>query len=131
MNGLMCTTRLKFPSCWRVEPRLRLRLQYISLPVLKELFIFGIWFGLLSLSRSLLQNVAPFVIGNALGPAPVTTFTIPRLLTAYTNWMMVSATTVVGPHAAVYHFASEREKQQHLFLVGGRYTWALSLFVLG
>jgi O-antigen/teichoic acid export membrane protein len=45
--------------------------------------------------------------------------------------MMVSATTAVAPHAAVYHFSSEREKQQQLFLLGGRYTFALSLFVLG
>jgi O-antigen/teichoic acid export membrane protein len=122
---------LRTALCWWVEPRLRLRLQYFSLPVLKEMFVFGVWFGLLSLSRSLLHNVAPFVIGNALGPAPVTTFTIPRLLTAYTTWMMVSATTAVAPHAAVYHFASESEKQRHLFLLGGRYCWALSLFVFG
>ena len=117
--------------CWWVEPRLSLRLHYFSLPVLKEMFVFGIWFGLLSLTRSLLPNVAPFVIGHSLGPGPVTTYTIPRLLIAYTNWMMVSATTAVAPHAAVYHFTSESEKQQHLFLLGGRYTWALSLFVLG
>jgi O-antigen/teichoic acid export membrane protein len=122
---------LRTALCWWVEPRLRLRLHYFSLPVLKEMFVFGIWFGLLSLTRSLLPNVSPFVIGHSLGPGPVTTYTIPRLLIAYSHWMMVSATTAVAPHAAVYHFSSEREKQQQLFLLGGRYTFALSLFVLG
>jgi O-antigen/teichoic acid export membrane protein len=117
--------------CWWAEPRLRLGLRNFSLPVLREMFVFGIWFGLLSLSRTLLPNVAPFVIGHTLGAGAVTTYTIPRLLTAYTNWMMVSVTTAVAPKAAAYHFASEQDKQQHLFLLGGRYTWALSLFVLG
>ena len=57
-----------------------------------------------------------------MGPGPVTTYTIPRLLIAYTQWMMVSATTAVAPHAAIYHFGSEGEKQQQLFLLGGRYV---------
>jgi O-antigen/teichoic acid export membrane protein len=117
--------------CWWVEPRLRVSFRYFSPTVLREMFAFGIWFGLMHLSRTLSPNVAPFVIGHSLGPAAVTTYTIPRLLTAYTNWMMVSATQAVAPKAAVYHFGSEQEKQQHLFLLGGRFTWALSLFVLG
>jgi O-antigen/teichoic acid export membrane protein len=122
---------LRTPLCWWVEPRLRVRLRYFSWTVLVEMFVFGIWFGLLILSRTLLPNVAPFVIGHSLGAAAVTTYTIPRLLTSYTNWVMVSATQAVAPKAAIYHFASEGTKQQELFILGGRYTWALSLFVLG
>jgi O-antigen/teichoic acid export membrane protein len=61
----------------------------------------------------------------------VTTYTIPRMLTSYTNWVMVSATQALAPQAAVYHFSSDRERQQNLFLLGGSYTWALSLFVFG
>ena len=42
---------------------------------------------------------------------------------------MVSATQALAPQAAVYHFSSDRERQQNLFVLGGSYTWALSLFV--
>jgi O-antigen/teichoic acid export membrane protein len=122
---------LRTALCWWVEPRLSIRPRYFSLPVLREMFSFGIWFGLLNFSRTLLPNVAPFVVGHTLGAGAVTTYTIPRLLAFYTNGMVVSATTAVAPKAAVYHFGSDLEKQQHLFLLGGRYTWAISLFVLG
>ena len=117
--------------CWWVEPRLRIRFQFFSRQVLSEMFIFGIWFGLLSLTRSMLPNIAPFVIGSRLDLAAVTTYTIPRLLVSYTNWVMVSGTQALAPKAAVYHFASEPQKQQELFILGGRYTFALSLFILG
>ncbi|HUQ93509.1 MAG TPA: oligosaccharide flippase family protein [Bryobacteraceae bacterium] len=122
---------IRTAACWWVEPRLRLKLNLFSLPVLKEMFVFGVWFGLLSLTRSALPNVAPFVIGHTLNLAAVTTFTIPRLLVGYTNWVMVSGTQALAPKAAIYHFGSEQKKQQELFIIGCRYTFALSLFILG
>jgi O-antigen/teichoic acid export membrane protein len=105
--------------------------RYFSRTALVDMFVYGIWFGLLILSRSTLPNIAPFVTGHILGPVAVTTYTIPRMLTTYTNWVMIAATQALAPQAAVYHFASDRERQQNLFLLGGSYTWALSLFVFG
>ena len=78
-----------------------------------------------------MPNVASFVIGHMLGPAAVTTFTIPRLLVSYTNWVMVSATQVMAPKAAVYHFGEHTDHQKELFLIGGQYNWALTLFFVG
>jgi O-antigen/teichoic acid export membrane protein len=127
VSGYIIRTAL----CWRVEPRLRVQTGRFSRDVLRDMFGYGIWFGLLSLTRSLMPNVAPFVIGHALGPAPVTTFTIPRMLVSYTNWVMVSGTQALAPKAAVYHFASEEQKQRQLFVLGARYTFALSVFIFG
>jgi O-antigen/teichoic acid export membrane protein len=117
--------------CWWLEPRLRLRLRLFSRPLVYEIFAFGFWFSLMIFSRAALPNVAPFVIGHGLGAAAVTTYTIPRMLVTYSSWITVSATQAVAPRAAVYHFGQEHEKQQELFLGGGRYACALSLFFVG
>lgn len=122
---------LRTALCWWVEPQLKVRPLYFSKSVLREMFVYGIWFGMLSFSRSILPNIAPFVTGHYLGPTAVTTYTIPRMLAAYTNWVVVSGTQAAAPKAAVYHFANDSEKQRDLFILGGRYTWALSVFVMG
>ena len=117
--------------CWWVEPRLRLRPRLFSRPLVYEVFVFGFWFSLMISCRAALPNVAPFVIGHSLGAAAVTTYTIPRMLMSYSSWIMVSATQALAPRAAVYHFGKEHEKQQELFLSGGRYACALGLFFVG
>jgi O-antigen/teichoic acid export membrane protein len=53
--------------CWFAEPRLSLRLDRWSSSILAELLVFGSWFGVLTLSRSRLQNLASFVVGHLLG----------------------------------------------------------------
>jgi O-antigen/teichoic acid export membrane protein len=118
-------------ACIWVEPRLAPKLSLFSRDVTKDLFSFGIWFSLLNFFRSATPNIAPFVIGHTLGAAPVTTFTIPRMLTGYANWVMVSATQVMAPKAAVYHFGDNPAAQRTLFIEGSRYNWSFTLFFLG
>jgi O-antigen/teichoic acid export membrane protein len=118
-------------ACFWIEPRLRLRPHLFSRVIAKDVFSFGIWFSLLTFFRSATPNIAPFVIGHALGAAPVTTFTIPRMLVGYSNWVTVSATQVAAPKAAVHHFGKDGIAQQALFIEASRYNWALTLFFLG
>jgi O-antigen/teichoic acid export membrane protein len=118
-------------ACFWIEPRLRLRPQLFSRAIAKDAFSFGIWFSLLTFFRSVTPNIAPFVIGHTLGAAPVTTFTIPRMLVSYSSSVMVSATQVAAPKAAVYHFGKNPTAQQALFIQGSRYNWAFTLFFLG
>lgn len=117
--------------CLRLEPRLSARPTLLSRPVAVELFSFGSWFSMLGFLRQIMPNLAAFVIGHTLGSVAVTTFTIPRLLVSYTSWVMVSATQVVAPKAAVYHFGQDAAGQRALFLEGSSYDWALTLFFLG
>ena len=117
--------------CVRLEPRLSIRPSLFSRAVAREVFSFGVWFSMLGFFRQVMPNVASFVIGHSLGSAAVTTFTIPRLLVSYTNWVMVSATQVVAPKAAVYHFGQDDARQRELFIEGSSYDWALTLFFLG
>ena len=118
-------------ACFWIEPRLRPRLRLFSRVITKDVFSFGVWFSVLTFFRSATPNIAPFVIGHTLGAAPVTTFTIPRMLVGYTSWVMVSATQVAAPKAAVHHFGENASAQQALFIEGSRYNWAFTLFFLG
>jgi O-antigen/teichoic acid export membrane protein len=118
-------------ACFWIEPRLQLRPSLFSRAIVKDVFSFGIWFSLLTFFRSATPNIAPFVIGHTLGAGPVTTFTIPRMLVSYSSWVMVSATQVAAPKAAVYHFGKNPGAQQALFIEGSRYNWAFTLFFLG
>jgi O-antigen/teichoic acid export membrane protein len=118
-------------ACVWVEPRLAPRLSLFSRAITKDVFSFGVWFSLLNFFRSAGPNIAPFVIGHTLGAAPVTTFTIPRMLIGYSNWVMVSATQVIAPKAAVYHFGDNPGAQRALFIEASRYNWSFALFFLG
>ena len=117
--------------CWLVEPRICFGWRFFSRRVVSEVFIFGTWFSLLTFARAILPHFATFVIGHGLGSAAVTAFTIPRLLVAYSNWMLVSATEVIAPRAAVFHFGQQHTQQRDLFVIGGRYSLAVGLYLLG
>jgi O-antigen/teichoic acid export membrane protein len=117
--------------CALLDRRLSIRPSLFSRAVAADMFSFGAWFSMLGFFRQVMPNVASFVIGHSLGSAAVTTFTIPRLLVSYTNWVMVSATQVVAPKATVYHFGRDDARQRELFVEGSSYDWALTLFFLG
>jgi O-antigen/teichoic acid export membrane protein len=122
---------LRAAMAWRVEPALTVRPALFRRTVVSEVFVYGIWFSVMTFARSILPNIAPFVIGWGLGPVAVTTYTIPRMLAAYSTWVLVSATQVAAPRAAVYHFSDDAERQRALFTLGGRYAAALALFFFG
>jgi O-antigen/teichoic acid export membrane protein len=53
------------------------------------------------------------------------------MLVSYSTSVMVSATQVAAPKAAVYHFGKNKSAQQALFIEGSRYNWAFTLFFVG
>lgn len=118
-------------ACWWIEPRLRLDPRLFSRPAIRELYAFGGWYGLLTLARGMVPQIATFVIGAGIGPVGVTAYAIPRLLVVYANWIMASASQVVIPRAAVFHFEGDQTSQRLLFLAAGRYSFALALYLAG
>jgi O-antigen/teichoic acid export membrane protein len=117
--------------CWLAEPRLSVGPRLWSRSILSDLFAFGSWFALLRLSRSRLQDLSTFVIGHLLGTAAVTTFTVPKMLITHSGLLAQSLTQVVAPRAAAYHFGEQHTEQRDLFLTGGRYSLAISLYIFG
>jgi O-antigen/teichoic acid export membrane protein len=114
--------------CWWLEPRLRIRRGNVRRGAVGEIYSYGIWYFLLSLSRTLIPQIGPTVIGMRLGNGPVTIFTIARQVTAYTNSFLITATQVMTPRATALHAEENHAQQRTLFLDGGRYALALTLF---
>jgi O-antigen/teichoic acid export membrane protein len=116
---------------WRVEPMLRLSLGRVSGKVARDILSFGGWYNVLNISRDVAPQIPPSVIGNALGTGAVTLFAIPRQLIGYSNWIVLSATQALAPRAALLHFGERRVEERATFLLGARYSFAFSLFILG
>jgi O-antigen/teichoic acid export membrane protein len=114
--------------CFRIDPTLRIVPTRWSRAVVHEVFAFGGWFGLLVFIRQTMPQVATFVIGHGLGSTAVTVFTVPRLLAAYSNWFMMSATQALAPRAAALHSGGRHDDQRALYVGGGRWAYALALF---
>jgi hypothetical protein len=49
----------------------------------------------------------------------------------YSGLLAQSVTQVVAPRAAAYHFGQQHAEQRALFLTGGRYSLAISLYIFG
>jgi O-antigen/teichoic acid export membrane protein len=127
----LAATVAKAVLCFVLEPRLRLQRKYIRRVEAREMFSFGVWFFLLNFFRNLTPQIGPMVIGNRLSAASVTTYNVAKQLTTYTNTFMVTGTQVLAPHATALHAQEDRQRQQALFLEGGRFSLAFALFFVG
>jgi O-antigen/teichoic acid export membrane protein len=97
---------------------------------IREIFGYGIWNFIASITRITRAQLSPLLIGALLGVSLVTPFAIAARLIAYVGLFLQSATGVFTPLATSHHARNDRERQQRLFIVGGRFCLALSLFFL-
>lgn len=117
--------------CWRVEPRLKLGWRQVRIAAIRPIYAFGLWYWLLGMARNLTPQVGPLLIGFMLGNAAVTTFAIARQLVIYGNSVVMAASRVAAPRAAVQHFAGHDGVQQRLLIDGGQYSFGLALALAG
>ncbi|MCS7047076.1 MAG: oligosaccharide flippase family protein [Gemmataceae bacterium] len=117
----------KMVCCFRIEPRLRVSAKLVDAEAGRAMFGYGIWFFLLSLSRTVGPQISPTLVGNRLDAAKVTAFRIPLQLTAYANTFLCAGTQVLTPHATALHANEKADEQRRLFLDGGRYSLYLGL----
>jgi O-antigen/teichoic acid export membrane protein len=110
---------------------LRLRPSLVDLAIVKELYGFGLWYFMLSISRTILPQIGLMIIGSKLAGAPIALFAVARQLTGYINSCAIDVTQVLAPRAAALHARSEVDKQEALLLDGGRFALALALFLAG
>jgi O-antigen/teichoic acid export membrane protein len=117
--------------CFKLDPNLRLSWNQIRRSRVREIFSLGGWMSVIYWSRLLTPQIAPTLIGMRIGSAAVTTFSVARQLVAYSNMFAVTATQVLAPRAIAAHATESVDEQTALFVEGGKFAYALSLFFCG
>jgi O-antigen/teichoic acid export membrane protein len=128
VGGFLAKTVL---ALWGLERRLRVRWSLVNQGAARELFGYGIWYFLLSTVRTLAPPLNLTIVGNRLGTALVTPFTVAGSLTNYANQFLIAGTQVLTPVATAMHAHDDLERQRTLFLKGGQGCLAMALLVYG
>lgn len=131
---LLCnilSSALRGLACMQLDLELRLRPSLVDPAIVRELYGFGRWYFMLTISRTILPQIGLMIIGSKLAGAPVTLFAVARQLTGYINSFANDVTQVMAPRAAALHARSEIDKQKALLLDGGRFALALALLLAG
>jgi O-antigen/teichoic acid export membrane protein len=116
---------------FRLDPNLRLSWKQVEGAKVREIFSIGGWMSVISWSRLLTPQIAPTLIGLRIGSAAVTTFVVARQLVAYANMFTITATQVLAPRAIAAHATDSGDAKMALFIEGGKFSYALSLFFCG
>ena len=115
---------------FREDRRLRVGVEYVSLESARELFGFGLCNFAITLTRMTRAQMSPFLIGTLLGLPLVAVYSIAKRLFDYAERVVGSATGVVAPMATTLHAQERHGRQRAMFVEGGRYCMAFSLFFL-
>jgi O-antigen/teichoic acid export membrane protein len=119
----------KMLVCYRLVPDLQISLRHVRRNRAREIFAIGGWLNVISWSRTLIPQIAPTLIGARLGNAAVTTFSVARQLVVYANVFSQHATQVMTPGATGAFATNAVAKQRRLFIEGGKYAYALTIFL--
>jgi len=122
---------VKMALCFKVEPQLSISWSHIRRDKVREIFSIGGWMSVISWSRTLIPQIGPTLIGARLGNAAVTTFTVARQLVTYAYVFSNSTTQVLAPRAIAAHARQSVELQTQLFIDGGKFASAQTLFFCG
>jgi O-antigen/teichoic acid export membrane protein len=115
---------------YREDPGLRIHPALVSRGSARELFGFGLCTFAITLTRMTRAQMSPFLIGSLLGLSMVTVYSLAKRLFDYADRVVGSATGVVAPAATALHAQDHHDRQRALFIEGGRYCTAFSLFFL-
>jgi O-antigen/teichoic acid export membrane protein len=117
--------------CFKLDRDLRISWNHVQRRKVRDIFSIGGWMSVISWSRLLTPQIAPTLVGIRIGSAAVTTFVVARQLVAYANMFANTATQVLAPRAIAAHATEAIGTQMALFIEGGRFSYALSLFFCG
>jgi O-antigen/teichoic acid export membrane protein len=113
---------------FRVDPHLRLGTRYLSRSSLRELLSFGGWSMIVSVAMVTRTQLSTLLIGSLLGLTLVTPYAIAARLLGVLNSGLTALVGVITPFATALHATDQKERQRWIFLMGGHYNAALTVF---
>ena len=117
-------------SVW-LDPTLRATLGGVGRAAARDLMGYGVWYFLISASRTLTTQASPLVIGARLGIGLVTPFSVATRLVGYAGGLIVAGSGVLTPVATAMHAEGGVDRQRRLMVQGGRCCLSLSLYFVG
>ena len=117
-------------SVW-LDPTLRATLGGVGRAAARDLMGYGVWYFLISASRTLTTQASPLVIGARLGIGLVTPFSLATRLVGYAGALIVAGSGVLTPVATAMHAEGGVDRQRRLMVQGGRCCLSLSLYFVG
>lgn len=115
---------------FRIDPRLRVLPDDANWAATRDLLGFGIWYFLITGSRTLTTQASPLIVGAQLGIGAVTPYSIASRLIGYSGALIVAGTGVLTPIATALHAEGSGDRQRWLLIEGGKYCASLSLFLV-
>ena len=117
----------KVVMSFRINPGLRLNFWLFERASAIQLYGYGLWQFILQIARQIGGQLGPLIIGGILSVAAVTPYSIASRLITYLSQFIVAATGVLTPLATALHARSEIEREQQLYVQGGKWCTSLAL----
>lgn len=105
----------------RVDRSLRIRFGDFRRERFRSLVGYSFWYLILSTGIMITSQLSRVLIGSWLGVALVTPFNFASSLISYGVTLLMACTGVLTPLATSYHAGEEHEKQERLFVTGGKF----------
>lgn len=117
----------KVAMSFRINPGLRLNFRLFERASAIQLYGYGLWQFILQIARQISGQLGPLVIGGIVSVPAVTPYSIASRLITYLSQFIVAATGVLTPLATALHARSEVEREQQLYVQGGKWCTVLAL----
>ena len=111
------------------DPKLQIRIAYVTVSRLKQLFGFSIYAFIATLGSRLISRVDSIVIGRILTVSLIAPFNVASRLTDYFAGVFAGVHGPVLSAMSELDGASKQEELRQLFIKSSRYTFLLSLFI--
>lgn len=121
---------VKLVQAVRCEPAILQATGSVDRQRLHEVFSFGIWSTVRSVTTMIPTRITPILVGAHLGVTFVAPMSIAARLIATASAILVAATGVITPIATELHASGDRHRQQDLLVEGGKYSTAASTVIL-
>jgi len=113
---------------FREDPRLRVNVRLLDRATAWALLAYGFWSFLQALAVMISTQMGLVITGAWLAVSYVTSYHIALRLANIVSAFLMAGTGVLTPVATAFHAADDHEQQKKLFLAGGRFCTAFTLY---